>query len=159
MGDNFFPNIMFVRAHMLAEKGPQPSRGSNLGSSVPKMVPGVENTKLAYRKTMQNPVVGIPNGAICCKLRPHTILGPPRHMVPVMAYFRRPEFRDLAESRPRRFCVGRASPPPSQNLLDPRPQAWDSTQAKMPGSNPRSGAWDRGVFSHVQGLLDPGKNT
>ena len=38
---------------------------------------GVENTKFAHRKTMQNPVVDIPNGAICCKLGPQTILGAP----------------------------------------------------------------------------------
>ena len=36
---------------------------------------GVENIKVAYRKTMQNPVVDTPNGAICCKLWPKTILG------------------------------------------------------------------------------------
>ena len=107
---------------------------------------------------MQNPVVDILSGAICCKLWPQTILGPPPHMVPVMACFRRPDLVELAESRPTHFCVGRASPPPRQNLLDPKPQVWDSTQAKMPGSNARSRAWDRAVFSHVQGLLDPSKN-
>ena len=75
MGDHFLHKIMFFQAPFLAEKGPWPSRGPNLGSGVPKMVPGIENTKLAYSKTMQNPVVGIANGAICCKLWPKTISG------------------------------------------------------------------------------------
>ena len=50
------------------------------------------------------------------------------------------------------------APHPTRNLLDPRPQAWDSTEAETPGSNPGPGTWGRAVFSHVQGLLDPGKN-
>ncbi len=50
------------------------------------------------------------------------------------------------------------APHPARNLLDPRPQAWDSTQAETPGSNPGPRVWGRAVFSRVQGLLDPGKN-
>ena len=48
MGNHFFHKIMFFRAPFWSEKGPRPSRGPNLGSGVPKMVPGVENTKVAY---------------------------------------------------------------------------------------------------------------
>ena len=39
------------------------------------MTPKLENTKVACRKTMQNPVVDNSNGAICCKLWPKTFLG------------------------------------------------------------------------------------
>ena len=34
---------------------------------------------------MQNPLVGIPNGAICCKSWPQTILGPPSQIWPKWA--------------------------------------------------------------------------
>ena len=78
MGNQFLHKTMFSRAPRLAEKVPGPVRtlrGPNLGSGVPKIGPGVENTKVACRKAMQNPVVGIQNGAIWCKLGWKTILG------------------------------------------------------------------------------------
>ena len=37
--------------------------------------PGSKNIKVRESKTMQNPLVNAPNGAICCKLWPQTILG------------------------------------------------------------------------------------
>ena len=77
MGDHFFHKTIFFQVPFSGKKGPRPSWGPNLKSGVPKIVPRVENTKVACRKTIQNPVVGIPNGAICCKLGPKTILGPP----------------------------------------------------------------------------------
>ena len=36
---------------------------------------GAEKTKVGECKTMQNPLVNAPNGAICCKLWPQTVLG------------------------------------------------------------------------------------
>ena len=59
---------------------PKRSPGQNVdpGSNHPilgsKNVPGHEKTKDAGWKTMQNPGLGIPNGAIWCKLWPKTIL-------------------------------------------------------------------------------------
>ena len=61
MGDHSLHKIMFSRPHFWVKKVPGPAGtlwGPNLGSGVPKMVPGVENTKVAHQKTMQNPVVG-----------------------------------------------------------------------------------------------------
>ena len=40
----------------------------NLVSGTQELVPGAEHRKVARQRTMQNPVVGIQNGAICCKL-------------------------------------------------------------------------------------------
>ena len=42
-----------------------------------------------------------------------------------MAFLRRRGFTDVAGFRPKHYCGGRASPPPSPNLLVPRHQAWD----------------------------------
>ena len=78
MGNHFLHKTIFCGSHFRSKKVPGPAgtlRCPNLGSGVPKIVPGVENTKVACRKTMQNPTVGIPNGAICCKLWPKTIFG------------------------------------------------------------------------------------
>ena len=69
---------MFCRAPFLPKKVPSPSRtlqDPNLGSGVPKLGSGVENTKVAYQKNMQNPMVDTPNGAICYKLWPKHMLG------------------------------------------------------------------------------------
>ena len=158
MGDQFFHKIMFFRAPLLCPKGPRPSRGQNLGSGIPKMVPGVENTKVAYRKIMQNPMVGIPNGAMCCKLRPPTILGPQCQIqVRVMGL--------CPTSACQNFRSWRNLDPGVSAWVEPAPLLAKTCstpglrpQAKTPGPNPRSGAWGRVVFSHVQGLLDPGKN-
>ena len=73
MGDHFLHKTIFFQAPCLVKKGPPASQGPNLGSGVPKIAPGVENTKVACRKTMQKTVVGTPNGAICCKLWPKTM--------------------------------------------------------------------------------------
>ena len=48
--------------------------GPKIQSRAQKSAPGHEKTKDAGWTTMQNPVLGIPNGAICCKLWPKTIL-------------------------------------------------------------------------------------
>ena len=59
----------------------------------------------------------------------------------LMAHLPRPEFRDLAESRPRRFCVGRASPPSWPKPARP--------QASGLGFDPGRNAW---VESRVWGM-------
>ena len=73
MGDHFFHKIMFFAGPIFGQKRSPAQPGSKSGIGVPKIVPGVENTKVACRKTMQKTVVGTPNGAICCKLWPKTI--------------------------------------------------------------------------------------
>ena len=50
--------------------------GDPIRSWAPKSTPGHEKTKDARRKTMQNAALGIPNGAIWCKLWPKTIFEP-----------------------------------------------------------------------------------
>ena len=79
-------------------KGPWPSCNPNLRSGCPKVVLRVENAKLAYRKAMQNPVVGIPNGVICCNLWQKT--------VPCLPY---PKGVWAASKRKRQSTVGRQS--------------------------------------------------
>ena len=95
--------------------------------------------------------------------QPQSPLGPARPYGASLSYelrahVRRPEFQDLAESRPTRFCGGRASPSSWPKPARPRASGLGSTQAATPGSNPRSGAWGRAVFSHGQSMLDPGRN-
>ena len=100
MGDHFFHTTIFFQAPFLVKKGHRPSRGPNLGSGGSLKSPRVENTKVACGKTIQNPVVGTPNGAICCKLGPKTILGPPPRKTTIGA--RKVEFLGL----PRRHVRG-----------------------------------------------------
>ena len=80
MGSHFLHKTIFFWAPFLVQKGPRPSRnppGSKSGIWGPKNRSRGRTycTKVACRKTMQNPVVGIPSGAICCKLWPKTIFG------------------------------------------------------------------------------------
>ena len=68
---------MFFQPPFLVPKPSRASPGPNFWSGVQKWAPGPENQKDAHRKTMQKTGLGIPNGAIWCKLWPKTILGKP----------------------------------------------------------------------------------
>ena len=65
----------FFGPPLWGQKGPRASQGLPLGFGAPKMGSGVKHIKVRESKPMQNPLVNVPNGAICCKLWPQTILG------------------------------------------------------------------------------------
>ena len=82
MGDQSLHKVMFFGSPFWPPKvplglpGPRCGVGApKCGVGAPKMGSRVKNIKVAYRKTMQNPLVVAPNGAICYKLWPKTILG------------------------------------------------------------------------------------
>ena len=75
MGGQSLHKIMFSGPPFWAPKGPRGLRGPRPWPGAPKMGPGVKNIKVAGRKTMQNPLVNAPNGAICCKLWSQTMSG------------------------------------------------------------------------------------
>ena len=75
VGDQSLHKVMFFGPPFWAQKGPRASQALDLGLGAPKMGSGVKNIKVGDSKTMQNPLVNAPNGAICCKLWPQTILG------------------------------------------------------------------------------------
>ena len=75
-GRPFPPQNHVFRVTCFSPKIPSPAgtlQDPNLGPGSPKISSAIENTKLACQETMQNPVVDIPNGAICCKLWPKAI--------------------------------------------------------------------------------------
>ena len=72
-GGPFLPQNHLFPGPIFGQKRSPAQLGSKFGIGVPKIAPGVENTKVVCRKNMQKTVVGIPNGAICCKLWPKTI--------------------------------------------------------------------------------------
>ena len=74
-GNQSLYKVMFFGPPFLGPKRPWASQGLPLGLGAPKMGSGVKNIKVRESKTMQNPLVNAPNGAICCKLWPQTILG------------------------------------------------------------------------------------
>ena len=75
VGDQSLHKVMFFGPLFGPNKGPGPPRAYLWGWGAPKMGSGVKHIKVRKSKTMQNPLVNAPNGAICCKLWPQTILG------------------------------------------------------------------------------------
>ena len=67
MGDQSLHKVMFFGPPFWAQKGPRAFQALALGLGAPKMGSGVKNIKVRESKTMQNPLVNAPNGAICYK--------------------------------------------------------------------------------------------
>ena len=73
--DRSLHKIMFFGPPVLGPKNDPRLLGPRCGAWAPKIGSGVKCIKVAGRKTMQKTLVVAPNGAICCKLWPKTILG------------------------------------------------------------------------------------
>ena len=76
------PQSYICQAPLLGPKGPPGPpgprcgvRAPRCGVRAPKMGSRAKNIRVAYRKTMQNPPVNAPNGAICYKLWHQAVLG------------------------------------------------------------------------------------